>query len=119
MLGYLRAPTPSWPKADGAMTWLAISATPGSADQRGYVVVYEGRLRHLSNASSACRARPRQLFPYLPASSIMGMFLGAPLLSRSTNTGTHQFAWTQSVTRSRWLAPRSSPPPPSPWSRRA
>jgi hypothetical protein len=32
------------------------------------------------------------------------MFLGAPLVAREIETGTGQFAWTQSVTRRRWLA---------------
>jgi ABC-type transport system involved in multi-copper enzyme maturation permease subunit len=38
----------------------------------------------------------------LPA--ILGLFWGAPLVSRELDAGTHRLAWTQSVTRSRWLA---------------
>ena len=37
----------------------------------------------------------------LPA--LVGMFVGAPLLARELEHGTHRFAWTQSVTRRRWL----------------
>ena len=37
----------------------------------------------------------------LPA--LVGMFVGAPLLARELEHGTHRFAWTQSLTRSRWL----------------
>ena len=37
----------------------------------------------------------------LPA--LVGMFVGAPLLARELEHGTHQFAWTQSVSRRRWL----------------
>ena len=37
----------------------------------------------------------------LPA--LVGMFVGAPLLAREFEHGTHRFAWTQSVTRRRWL----------------
>ena len=37
----------------------------------------------------------------LPA--LVGMFIGAPLLARELEQGTHRFAWTQTVTRRRWL----------------
>ena len=40
----------------------------------------------------------------LAVPALLGMFLGAPLVARETETGTGQFAWTQSVTRRRWLA---------------
>jgi hypothetical protein len=36
--------------------------------------------------------------------AVLGMFWGAPLVSREIETGTSQFAWMQSVTRRRWLA---------------
>jgi hypothetical protein len=38
----------------------------------------------------------------LPA--LVGMFWGAPLIARELETGTFRLAWTQSVTRERWLA---------------
>jgi hypothetical protein len=38
----------------------------------------------------------------LPA--LIGMFWGAPLIARELETGTFRMAWTQSVTRGRWLA---------------
>lgn len=38
----------------------------------------------------------------LPA--LLGIFLGAPLIARELETGTHRLAWNQSVTRTRWLA---------------
>jgi hypothetical protein len=34
----------------------------------------------------------------------IGMFWGAPLLAREYESGTYRLAWTQSVTRTRWLA---------------
>jgi hypothetical protein len=37
----------------------------------------------------------------LPA--LAGIFVGAPLLARELEHGTHRFAWTQGVTRRRWL----------------
>jgi hypothetical protein len=35
---------------------------------------------------------------------IIGIFWGAPLVARELEAGTHRFVWTQSVTRTRWLA---------------
>ncbi len=39
---------------------------------------------------------------FLPA--LIGLFWGAPLVSRELEAGTHRLAWTQTVTRTRWLA---------------
>jgi ABC-type transport system involved in multi-copper enzyme maturation permease subunit len=39
----------------------------------------------------------------LAVPAVLGMFLGAPLVAREIETGTGQFAWTQSVTRRHWL----------------
>ena len=36
--------------------------------------------------------------------AILGMLCGAPLVAHEFETGTSQFAWTQSITRRRWLA---------------
>jgi ABC-type transport system involved in multi-copper enzyme maturation permease subunit len=38
------------------------------------------------------------------APALLGLFWGAPLIAREFETGTFRLAWTQSVTRSRWLA---------------
>jgi hypothetical protein len=35
--------------------------------------------------------------------ALIGIFWGAPLIAREVEAGTHRLAWTQSVTRSRWL----------------
>jgi hypothetical protein len=40
--------------------------------------------------------------PFLPM--VAGMLIGAPLLAREYEQGTWQLAWTQGVTRRRWLA---------------
>jgi ABC-type transport system involved in multi-copper enzyme maturation permease subunit len=39
---------------------------------------------------------------------VIGAFWGAPLVAREVETGTHLLAWTQSVTRARWLATKLS-----------
>jgi hypothetical protein len=36
--------------------------------------------------------------------AVIGMFWGAPLISRELEGGTYRLAWSQSVTRTRWLA---------------
>jgi ABC-type transport system involved in multi-copper enzyme maturation permease subunit len=41
------------------------------------------------------------LLTVLPA--LAGMFLGAPLVAREIERGTHQLAWTQGVSRLRWI----------------
>jgi len=38
----------------------------------------------------------------LPA--LIGLFWGAPLITRELEAGTHRLVWNQSITRSRWLA---------------
>ncbi|MGP7999086.1 MAG: hypothetical protein ACLPKI_17485 [Streptosporangiaceae bacterium] len=35
---------------------------------------------------------------------LLGVFWGGPLVARELETGTSQFAWMQSITRSRWLS---------------
>jgi hypothetical protein len=42
--------------------------------------------------------------------SALGLFLGAPLLAREFESGTYRLAWTQSVSRQRWLAARLGVP---------
>jgi hypothetical protein len=52
-------------------------------------------------------------YPYLASlpvfSALLGGFWGAPLLSREFERGTHRLAWTQSVSRSRWLFGKLAP----------
>jgi hypothetical protein len=38
--------------------------------------------------------------------ALLGMFWGAPLLARELESGTYRLAWTQTVTRRRWLSVR-------------
>lgn len=48
----------------------------------------------------------RAFLPFIGtvAPALMGFFFGAPLIARELETGTFHLAWTQSVTRRRWLA---------------
>jgi hypothetical protein len=40
---------------------------------------------------------------FLLAPALFGMFFGAPLIAREMDGATYRLAWTQSVTRTRWL----------------
>lgn len=40
----------------------------------------------------------------IAAPALVGIFWGAPLIARELETGTYRLAWTQAVTRGRWLA---------------
>jgi hypothetical protein len=57
-------------------------------------------VRHFEGEFSGLVAALRGLV-VLPA--LAGLFVGAPLLARELEHGTHRFAWTQGVTRGRWL----------------
>ena len=46
-----------------------------------------------------------QMLSWLPiVPGLVGLFWGAPIVAREFERGTHKLAWTQSVTRTRWLA---------------
>jgi hypothetical protein len=43
-------------------------------------------------------------FVVLSLPALVGLFWGAPLITRELEAGTHLLVWNQSITRSRWLA---------------
>jgi ABC-type transport system involved in multi-copper enzyme maturation permease subunit len=47
-------------------------------------------------------------FAVLAVTGLLGAFWGAPLVAREFETGSFRLAWTQGVTRSRWLAVKAS-----------
>ena len=55
-------------------------------------------------SSSTSRCRTALPFIVVIAPALIGLFFGAPLIARELETGTFRLAWTQSVTRRRWLA---------------
>jgi hypothetical protein len=68
-----------------------------------------------ANAASAFLARLDTASPYqlvyvlgialiLTAPAVLGIFWGAPLIARELESGTSRLAWTQGITRTRWLA---------------
>lgn len=56
----------------------------------------------------ALTARYRSLYTFISWMPVVplvaGLFWGAPVLARELERGTHRLAWTQSVSRRRWLA---------------
>jgi len=44
------------------------------------------------------------------APALIGIFWGAPLITREIETGTFRLAWTQTITRGRWLASKLALP---------
>jgi hypothetical protein len=62
-------------------------------------------VRHFESQFDSLVAAVRGL-AVLPA--LAGLFIGAPLLARELEHGTHRFAWTQGVTRGRWLLSKTS-----------
>ena len=62
-----------------------------SSEVRGFSDTTE-RLLYSWRPSSSCRAR------------LIGLFWGAPLVTRELEAGTFRLAWNQSVPRSRWIA---------------
>jgi len=62
-------------------------------------------VRHFESEFVTRRQLSRALV-VLPA--LLGLFVGAPLLARELEHGTHQLAWTQGLTRRRWLLSKAS-----------
>jgi ABC-type transport system involved in multi-copper enzyme maturation permease subunit len=77
---------------------------------------YSSGIASCANESGGCAAFAQRFFQahhdaflavtavvlVLPA--LIGLFWGAPLITRELEAGTHRLVWNQSITRSRWLA---------------
>jgi hypothetical protein len=96
------------------MVWLTwrqhraqILATAGFLVVVGAVLLVHG-LTTVGLPDEALGERYEQLYLYLSwlpvVPLVAGLFWGAPLLARELERGTHRLAWTQSVSRPRWLA---------------
>jgi len=100
-----------WLAAAGAMTLLAlVLATTGPQVAHLYVTLGRGydcpglncvpfREALLSHFPTLSKLLPAVVA--VPA--LVGAFWGAPLVARELETGTSRLAWTQSITRTRWL----------------
>lgn len=63
----------------------------GCAIARSAFFAHDSLLRHIANSLA------------IVVPGLMGAFWGAPLVAREIESGTFRLAWTQGVTRSRWL----------------
>ena len=84
------------------MTWLAWRQHRAQLAAVAAVLGAYGLLAALEHANHRFSGMTTSLGAYLPM--VIGLFWGAPLLARELESGTYQLAWTQSVTRQRWLA---------------
>jgi hypothetical protein len=75
----------------------ALSGCAASGDCQAALQAFQQSDRTLQIALNA-------LGVLVPA--VIGLFWGAPLVARELEAGTFRLAWTQSVTRARWLAVR-------------
>ncbi len=96
------------------MVWLTwrqhraqILVTAGFLAVVGVVLLVHG-LGSSGLTDQALGAHYERLYVYLSWLPVVplaaGLFWGAPLLARELERGTHRLAWTQSVSRLRWLA---------------
>ena len=61
----------------------------------------------LANFYRLLDASGRVLIGYLNlVPAFLGVFIGAPMLAREFENGTHRLAWTQTITRTRWVTTR-------------
>ena len=89
-----------WLAITGAMeanSWVVFTGHHCSIDFPGSSLVCMNSLSGVGNFSSANAA----LCGALPA--LLGMVLGVPLVASEIQQGTNRLAWTQSITRTRWL----------------
>lgn len=95
------------------MTWLAWRqfrvqaawAAAATVAVTVLLVLTQGHIaEHASNLSTRYQSLRLLGTGLIGVPPVLGAFWGAPLIARELEAGTHRLAWTQSVTRSRWLA---------------
>jgi len=72
---------------------------PASCGQRA-----SSFLQQVDSTSPYAAVNPLSIILIALTPAVIGLFWGAPLLARELETGTFALAWSQSVTRARWLA---------------
>jgi ABC-2 family transporter protein len=102
--------------AVGLLVVLAILLGITGHELRHYYAEYQAQRAACGSAGGDCNGALQRfvghyhhLYQYLGTilvaiPGVIGVFWGAPLISRELETGTYRLAWTQSVTRTRWLA---------------
>ncbi|MGW3349736.1 hypothetical protein ACWDA3_41115 [Nonomuraea rubra] len=82
--------------------WVAWRGQRAQAAAIAAVVLMYGLACVVERAEPGLSGLTRQLAGLLPGA--VCLVWGAPLISREFETGTYKLAWTQSLTRGRWLA---------------
>jgi ABC-type transport system involved in multi-copper enzyme maturation permease subunit len=90
----------------------ALVVAGGAAVLLGFLAVTAGGIPDFSDDFIRAFAAERFLVSVYSVASalllclpaIIGIFWGAPLVARELEAGTHRLVWSQSVTRTRWLA---------------
>ena len=73
---------------------LASCLPPATRSGCGIIIQrFEGQFESLADSARYLIVLP----------SLAGLFVGVPLLARELEQGTYRFAWTQTITRTRWL----------------
>ena len=101
------------------MTWLAWRQFRTSAIVAGVAFVAAAAVLLVTRGHVASASDPESLSPtyrqlrllgtgLIGVPAFIGAFWGAPLVARELEAGTHRFAWTQSVSRGRWLLTKLS-----------
>ena len=81
------------------MTWVTWRQGRATALGVAGIVALYGVLGVIERQQPSVAGITVSFTPYLFL--VLALLLGAPLVSREFELGTHQFAWTQSVTRRR------------------
>jgi hypothetical protein len=81
-----------------------LAASTGFAACHGNCVTLAGNFITAANAGIDSKLFYAGLAVMYAAPALIGIFWGAPLITRELESGTFRLAWNQSVTRNRWLA---------------
>jgi hypothetical protein len=81
-----------------------LAASTGFAACHGNCVTLAGNFITAANAGIDSKLFYAGLVVMYAAPALIGIFWGAPLITRELESGTFRLAWNQSVTRNRWLA---------------
>ncbi|MDP9343234.1 MAG: ABC transporter permease [Actinomycetota bacterium] len=85
-------------------TGFGIASAFRSSGLAGCLALPGGHCDDLANAFGDRYSNLQFLVPlFLVLPAVIGLFWGAPLVAREFEQGTHRLAWTQGVTRLRWL----------------
>jgi hypothetical protein len=106
----LRAQAAMMAAALAALAVILALTGPGLADD------YSAGIAACATESGGCSNFVNRFFqdhqePFLAVTAVVlvlpaliGLFWGAPLITRELEAGTHRLVWSQSITRTRWLA---------------